>query len=158
MSPESIEQLYRAQRMRAVRRLRRLVGDLAEDVVQDAFAHLATPHAEYLGTAPVGAWLDRVLVNRCLSELRKRRPSLALEPPEPERDAETRYLAAEAGHLCRQGLSSLGERDREIIALHDLESLTYPEIAERLGIAEGTVKSRLHRARGKLRRALAAVE
>ena len=155
VSPETLEQLYRSQRGRAVRRLRRLVGDLAEDVVQDAFAHLAAPHAEFLGNAPVGAWLDRVLVNRCLSELRKRRPPPPPDPPEPERDAEQRYLSAEATALCRDGLSSLGARDREIISLHDLDALTSPEIAERLGIAEGTVKSRLHRARSKLRRALA---
>ena len=98
----------------------------------------------------------RVVRNRCLDMLRRRRPGddsteLVRDPglgPEQSLSKEQRSA------VIRHAISMLPADKREIIVLRDYMDLSYAEIAEVLGIASGTVMSRLHRARLALREAL----
>lgn len=124
-----------------------LLGDPqeAEDAVQDAFLR-------YLERAPgdlenPGAWLTRVLVNGCKSRLRlawRRAGPLpeTLPAPDPEERQEL------------EELFSLPPEDRAVIHLHYYEGYSTGEIARMLGLRPGTVRSRLSRAREKLRKLL----
>lgn len=151
MRASDLETLYRRHRRRALNRLSRLMRDptWAEDVLQECFARLLEPHASWEGRADVGYWLDRVLAHRALSELRRKVP--LPDPPEGTLEpADALFERAEACLQLRRALAQLGERDRRLISLHHFEELGLSEIAARLGLPEGTVKSGLSRARVKL--------
>lgn len=117
----------------------------AEDAVQDAFVR-------YLEKAPDGlenpnAWLTRVLVNGCKSRLR-----LAWRRVGPLPDTLPAPGPEERGEL--EELFSLPPEDRAVIHLHYYEGYSTDEIARLLGQRPGTVRSRLSRARGRLRKLL----
>jgi RNA polymerase sigma-70 factor (ECF subfamily) len=156
MSPELVEFLYRTRRAHSVRRLHRMLGDFAEDAVQEVFAKLLGAHAAHDGRACVTAWLDQVVLNRGISELRRERRVLPGDEPCDIESPEVGALAAERAARLKRAMAQLNERDRDLLLLHAFESLSQPEIARRLGIPEGTVKSRLNRARARLRRHLEA--
>lgn len=133
----------------------------AEDVCQDAFIAAL----ERLGTLRdpdrFGAWLLEIVRNRALSLLRTRR--VRSEEPldeavarggggDPLRDTERALLRND----LLDALGTLDETRREVALLHDLEGWRHAEIAERLGMPEGTVRYHLHEARKTLRQRLAA--
>lgn len=106
------------------------------------------------------AWLGRITVNACRMALRRRRPAVLVElrttPGAEPRDAhasdfDTRTVAADA---FDRAFDRLSIDQRSILVLHHHDELPVAEVAPRLGIPEGTVKSRLHAARSALQRAL----
>jgi len=145
--PVDWEELVTQNENRLYRAALAILGDPheAEDAVQDAFVR-------YLERAPrglehPGAWLLRVLVNGCKSRLRlawRRVGPLpaTLPAPGPEERQELEELWA------------LPPEDRAVIHLHYYEGWSTDEIARMLGQRPGTVRSRLSRARGKLRKLL----
>lgn len=136
----------------ALRILRR--REDAEDVVQDALlATLADPPV--IATAALGAWLHRVVVNRCLDRLRRARRLPAKEPASDDMAAQPAPSSASRIDLER-AVAALPPRARLVFVLHDVEGLQHDEIALRLGISAGTSKSQLFRARDLLRRRLGA--
>lgn len=157
MTPTLVEELYRTHRGLALKRLGRLLRDpgWAEDVIQECFARLLEPHAAYAGRAELSHWLERILTHRALSELRRKpvHPDAIEEGVEPP---EQRLEIAQELRRMREALATLSERDQRLIGLHHFEGLGYPEIASRLHLPEGTVKSGLSRARARLARALLA--
>ena len=146
--PVDWEALVTQQENRLYRAALAILGDPheAEDAVQDAFLR-------FLERAPgdlenPGAWLTRVLVNGCKSRLRlawRRVGPLpeTLPAPGPEERDEL------------EELFSLPPEDRAVIHLHYYEGYSTGEIARMLGLRPGTVRSRLSRAREKLRKLLA---
>ena len=122
----------------------------AEDAVQDAF--LAFWQKAPVDLASPEAWLTRVLVNNCRSRLRApwRRRNVPLWDTLPAPGPEERRELEELGQLCPE--------DRAVIHLFYYENLSTAEIARLLGRREGTVRSRLSRARGRLRRLLEGEE
>ena len=135
---------------RALRVAYRVVGDVctAEDVAAEALAR-AYAHWERIESLPwLDGWVLRVATNVALDVARKRRP--LADPPRPveSEDAIATRLAMVAA------LSRLPRRQREAVALHYLAGLTDDEVARALGIAEGTVKSHVHRGLVALRRTL----
>jgi RNA polymerase sigma-70 factor (ECF subfamily) len=140
----------------------------AEDAVQDAFlrAHRAFDRFRGDDGRP---WLLAIVRNVCYSQMRKNRREPAPTPYDEEAHGST-HDPAEANavawrevksEVLRQGLDRLPAEFREVIVLHELESLSYREIAAIAEIPLGTVMSRLARARHKLQtelRALAAQE
>lgn len=148
--PVDWEILVTQQENRLYRAALAILGDPheAEDAVQDAFLR-------FLERAPgdlenPGAWLTRVLVNGCKSRLRLawRRvgplpETLSTPAPGPEELEEL------------EELFSLPPQDRAVIHLHYYEGYSTGEIAQMLGLHPGTVRSRLSRAREKLRKLLA---
>jgi RNA polymerase sigma-70 factor (ECF subfamily) len=133
-----------------------LLGDhhLAEDVSQDTFLTAYRKIGQFDGRGAFGGWLRSIAVNHCRSRMRRaswkrlllRRQDqmeTAGAAPGPEEISVRRSLAGE--------ILQLPYPYREVIVLHYYHDLTVKEIAERLGKSEGTVKSRLSRARRQLK-------
>jgi len=145
-----------------------LLGDRegAEDAVQEAFLS-AYRHLRIFRDGNFKCWLLRIVTNTCYDELRrrKRRRTIPLEPVDSHDDAvestfwledpqEPPELRAERSDLARQlqgYLDSLSPDFREVVVLVDIQGLDYQEAARAAGIPVGTLKSRLARARMRLR-------
>lgn len=118
----------------------------AEDAVQDAFLRYLEKAPE--GLQDPGAWLMRVLVNRCRDMMRRAKVRSALPlwedlpVPGPEERRELEELYA------------LPPRDRAVIHLHYFEGWSVAQVAKILGLGEGAVRSRLFRARERLKKLL----
>jgi RNA polymerase sigma-70 factor (ECF subfamily) len=143
------------RRAYAVARAIVLSHDDAEDAVQEGFLHAFRALERFRPEQAFGAWLHRIVANAALDIARRRKVRDADELPEtlssPHRDP------AEADELrsrLAQALSTLGERQRAVIVLHDVEGYKHAEIGTLLGIPEGTARSDLHHARAHLRRLL----
>jgi RNA polymerase sigma-70 factor, ECF subfamily len=147
-------------------RLLRDVG-LAEDATQDAFIR-AWQNIGTFQTGSVRSWLYKIATNRAYDMLRAsaRRPAGSLEAElveiEPiwttgagEESPDAHALRRELSIYLERALAALPEDQRMVVLLVDVQGLDYHEVAETLGIALGTVKSRLSRARAKIRQALA---
>lgn len=146
---------------------RRLTGDAnsAEDLVQDALLRAYRAFDRFDGRYP-RAWLLTILRNTHINQLRKRRPDLLddeLAQRLPARGVDgredgtpDRALHDDFDPIVREALASLSAKHRAVIALVDLDGLSYQEAADLLGVPVGTVMSRLHRARGKVRAQLTA--
>ncbi|MGB9593539.1 MAG: RNA polymerase sigma factor [Anaerolineae bacterium] len=143
----------------------RILGDpdAAADATQDAFVSAYKAIARFRGGS-FKAWLLRIVTNACYDQLRvkQRRPTDSLDDMlvEPEHDATLRddsespeefVLRQELGAAIQQGLSILPPDQRITLVLSDIEGLSYDEIAQATQVSLGTVKSRLSRARAKLR-------
>jgi RNA polymerase sigma-70 factor, ECF subfamily len=130
----------------------------AEEIVQDAFVRAWRSLPSFNGNSRLSTWLHSVAVNAALDRVRKRSRREAMVATEPDLD---RY----AGEVARampgadldleRAVASLPDGAREVVILHYMEGYPCADIAERLGVVEGTVKSQLHRARRLLKEALA---
>jgi RNA polymerase sigma-70 factor (ECF subfamily) len=155
----AFEELVERHRGIVVRVAARIVGPAdAEDVAQDAFLRAFHRLEQYRGTAPFRTWLLQITQNAALNALawtRRRPAETTAESPEvPDRDP-VRQPAAELERRERQErlelkLGALRAEYRSLLVLRDLEGLSYVEIAEVLDMPLGSVKGRLHRARGEL--------
>jgi RNA polymerase sigma-70 factor (ECF subfamily) len=132
-------------------------ADDAADAVHDAFAKvLMNPGAYDVGKGPLKPWFMRLVRNRCIDMIRRRRTGSVdvdeLKSPGtgPERSLEISQRDQE----LRDALAKLSAQYRQIIVLRDYMDLSYIEIATVLEIAQGTVMSRLHRARMSLKEEL----
>lgn len=131
--------------------------DDAADAVHDAFAAvLAHPEKYDVSKGPLKPWFMRVVRNRCLDMLRRRRDTVTRvdEIQHPGGGPEQAVAQAQLGDAVRAALQSLPKDKGEIVILRDYLDLSYAEIADALNIAPGTVMSRLHRARLALKEAL----
>lgn len=138
--------------------------DHACDVAQRAFLNAYRNLREFKGDAAFSTWIYRIAFNLSMSFRREqgRQKMVPLQreeeggriEPAVESDPGARMEADESRRLVRQALEELGESDRQIIVLKDLEDCSYEQIAEILGVPRGTVRSRLHRARLELREKL----
>ncbi|MHB1155598.1 MAG: RNA polymerase sigma factor [Phycisphaerales bacterium] len=123
----------------------------AEDVVQETF--LAAFRGRYRGESTVRTWLVGITVKQAALARRKKRPWLRLStmPPEVSGSSPHAQAATDAGMDLTTMLEKLSEEHREVLVLRELEGCGYEEIARILGVPQGTVESRLHRARARLR-------
>jgi RNA polymerase sigma-70 factor (ECF subfamily) len=128
----------------------------ARDATQDAFLSCFRHLSRFRGESAFGTWLHRIAVNACYDILRKRPPEQALqdemvEPPPSPDHADQTALAADV----QRALLEVSPDFRAVIVMHDVQDLPLDEIAVALDVPIGTVKSRLHRGRAALGRALA---
>lgn len=136
----------------------RIVGpDHADDVCQDAFLRVFHRLSRFRGDSSFRTWLLQITQNAALNDLahRRRRPTADGHPPEAVDPDASRQPASELERRERQArlegkLRLLRDEYRSLLVLRDLEGLSYGEIAEILQMPLGSVKGRLHRARGEL--------
>lgn len=128
--------------------------EAALDAVQDTFLTVFRKADQFRGDSRFSTWLYRVAVNTCYDHLRraKRRPADPLPETHdpPDRGSDDALGAVELRPGLTAALASLNEEYRATIVLADVEGLPLGEVAEILQVAEGTVKSRLHRGRRQL--------
>jgi RNA polymerase sigma-70 factor (ECF subfamily) len=135
----------------------------AEDVLQDTLLSVADHLAEYEGRASLASWVFMLARTACARRRRglKNQPHLPEEAAgeaasaesSPEQAAGQKQLRA----ALERALAALSDEQREVLLLRDMEGLSAPEVAASLGLSVEAVKSRLHRARAKLREELEAV-
>lgn len=144
---------------------RSLVRDKAEaeDLVQDTLLRAFRSIDGFDGRYP-RAWLLTIMRNTHINRTRRRRPDLYDDPdramaeladPAPGAADPGEIVAGDAfDSVVEAAFSKLPERYRRVVALVDLDGLSYKETAAALGLPMGTVMSQLHRARGRIRRDL----
>jgi len=140
----------------------------AEDAMQEAFLKAFEHLQNFEGNSRFYTWLVRIAVNQALMKLRKRRPNVVSLDEEIDtgedlvpRDVEDwgpspadRYAQTELSGILNKVISDLDAPFRVVFQLRDIEELSTEETAEALGLSVPAVKSRLLRARLKLRQAL----
>jgi RNA polymerase sigma-70 factor, ECF subfamily len=153
---EAFAELVRRHERRVYNLALRMLGrpEDARDAAQDAFVSCYRNLASFRGDAAFSTWLHRIAVNACYDALRRRRDLLGLdEAPEPPPAADHGDAVTTSVDV-RRALLTVPEEFRTVLVLHDIQDLGYDEIARILQVPVGTVKSRLHRARVALGRAL----
>lgn len=149
-------QLYLRHCQAVYRLVFRIVGSQdAEDVTQQVFLRLFQSIGTFAGQSRFSTWLYRLAVNEALQFLRRQRsrPKLPLLS-EPVDNAPSRSSRIDDREMLEHALSTLDPQLRAIFLLREVEELSYYDIALALDIAEGTVASRLNRARRLLRESL----
>ena len=132
---------------------------LAQGAVQDTFVRAWQAASSYDAARPLGPWLLTV-AHRTSVDLVRRELRPARGGHEEEQDAAVESPGLDRARLSwevREALGRLTAEEREIVRLAFFEDLTQPQIAERLGVPVSTVKSRSHRAHGRLAELLAHV-
>jgi RNA polymerase sigma factor (sigma-70 family) len=144
---------------------RRLGTDLADELAAEAFAVAFAKRGRYDGSfASARPWLFGIATRLAQRHWRREERELraysrtGLDPCSPSHDerATERAGAALAGPALAAALAALSREERDVLLLYAWAELGYPEIAAALSVAPGTVKSRLHRARTRVRESLAA--
>lgn len=168
------ELVFREYAPRIYNLARRMLGNDAdaEDVTQDVLLQVVRKLDTFRGDSQIGTWLHRVTVNAALA-LRQKRANrqkreggeadedalAASEPPTPGRRwtvaPDAPVLAAEQAEIIERAINTLPEPFRDVYVLADVEGLPNAEIGDMLGLSVPAVKSRLHRARLRMRDALA---
>ena len=157
---QAFEVLYRTHSKRVYALCRRLCGDvtLAEDLCQETFVKAWAGLASFRGQAAFGTWIHRVAVNTVLghrrwSESRKDLRAEDLSVVEPF-SAATPDGRSSRGLDLERAIAGLPQGARAVFVLHDVEGYLHRDISEMTGMAVGTSKAHLHRARRLLREAL----
>ncbi|WP_404825699.1 RNA polymerase sigma factor SigM [Plantactinospora soyae] len=141
----------------------RTVADREEaaDALQDALLSAHRAAARFRGEAAVTTWLHRIVVNACLDRIRRRQAHPTVPLPDSTRPTGTSRWAGgvepaapatdhDTTLVVRQALAELPMEQRAALVLVDLQGYPVAEVAEILGVAEGTVKSRCARGRARL--------
>jgi RNA polymerase sigma-70 factor, ECF subfamily len=148
---------WQTARATCLRETRRLLGDpeAAEDATQEALLRAWKARARCREATSSSAWLRAIAANeaRRLAACNRRPPEPldGHEPVDPRSELGDPQLGAIA---LGEVLAALSLRDRQVLHLRYVAGLTQPQIAECLGLPEGTVKVRLHRSRARLRNLL----
>jgi RNA polymerase sigma-70 factor (ECF subfamily) len=174
----AFEEVVRLYKNKVYNLVYRMIGNSeeAEDIAQEVFVTVFKAIDSFRGEAKFSTWLYRIATNHCKNrmkylgrrsykstgeldeaaerELQAAQPS-ALRPHVDGPDAVLEGLQLE--RLVQEGIAALDEEHRTLIILRDVEDLSYEEIVSITGLAEGTVKSRLHRARLALKEHMAKV-
>jgi RNA polymerase sigma factor (sigma-70 family) len=144
---------------------RRLGSDLADELAAEVFAVAFAKRGRYDGSfEDARPWLFGIATRLAQRHWRREERQLrayarsGVDPAAPSHDerAAARVDSATAGPALAAALAALSRKERDVLLLHAWEDLGYAEIATALGISPGTVKSRLHRARQRVRQSLAA--
>jgi RNA polymerase sigma-70 factor (ECF subfamily) len=136
----------------------------AADMTQEAFLRAYRAIGSFRGDSKLSVWLYRLTQNVCIDFLRSRgrKPTVSLtvenetdeiqelDVADDRFDPEVQYQRKALRDAVRRGLDELPEEYRTILVLREINGLSYAEIGEQLQLEEGTVKSRLFRARKKL--------
>ena len=159
---EAFRQLVEAYQTQVYRLALRMCGEsAADDVTQEAFLAAWRALPDFRGDCRFSTWLYRLTTNAGIDWLRREKRyrstddvtelELPDDAPSPQEQAEQ----AETQSAVRRALSRLSEEHRQVLLLRYMQEMDYGEIAAALDVSEGTVKSRINRAKGRLRELLA---
>ncbi|AZO42642.1 RNA polymerase sigma factor [Mesorhizobium sp. M7D.F.Ca.US.005.01.1.1] len=136
----------------------------AEDIVQEAYVRAFAHLDAFRGDSSLATWLSRIVINEALGRLRKRRRTVALPenpqaeiiqfPLNPSDDPERTMAQRQILQLVERATDSLPDVYRTVFVARVIEGLSIEETADLLGVRPQTVKTRLHRARVLVRKAL----
>lgn len=167
---EALETLFAKQSPALYQTALRLVGtpEEAEDVLQEGMLSAFRNLRRFEGRSQFSTWLTRIVINAALMRLRSRRsrPAVSLDEhladddektfadqfPDPTPNPEQIMARRELEDLLRQNLDTLSPVLRSAFILREMEGFSTEEAAEELGISQGTLKARLHRAKRQLSR------
>lgn len=144
----------------------RLTGNEADarDLTQDAFIRVYRAWRSFKPGTSFLSWIYRIVTNLHRDELRRRKGRYQEELPDDNEHQEyngarplatqpiDEYVESQFSEPVSKALAALSEEQRQIVLLADIEECSYQEIADIAGCSVGTVRSRLHRARGQLRK------
>jgi RNA polymerase sigma-70 factor (ECF subfamily) len=130
--------------------------ETAQEITQEAFITAFRKIRQFRGESPFWGWLRRVVVNHALSTLRRSPRDEALELQDWHAPADGEQEQVGLAMDLEAALGALDADDRAVVWLHDVEGYGHEEIAEMFGMTESFSKTRLSRARSKLRRLLGA--
>lgn len=155
----AFEQLYRSNAGRVYGLCLRLSGDAtrAQELAQDVFVRAWQRLASFRGESAFFSWLYTLTVNLAFSEGRSRRRRLARITTTDDLTAYERPQAPRAPEAAvdlERAIAGLPSGARAVFVLHDVHGFKHEEIGGMLGVATGTCKAQLHRARRLLREAL----
>ena len=129
----------------------------AEDALQEAFISAFKNLESYRADATFGAWLKRIVVNKSINVLKKRKHEWMPEDEQwdvAEEETQVDYREELTVSRVKKAIEELPDGYRTVLSLYLLEGYDHQEIAEIMGISESTSKSQLNRAKGKLREKL----
>jgi RNA polymerase sigma factor (sigma-70 family) len=157
----AFEKLYRSNRDRIYALSWRICGGdatLAEDLLQESFIRAWQKLGSFRGESRFGTWLHRLSANVALSDRRIRLRRVGREAPMDEVVERTaigaRDVVADKRMDLEKAIARLPERARTVLVLYDIEGYRHAEIAEMTGMAVGSSKAQLHRARKLIREVL----
>jgi len=145
----------------------------AEDVAQEVFITVFKSIDSFRGDSKLSTWLYRITANHCKNrikylarrhdrkkaefdeEVERGQAAGAVSAPVVHRRPDEELQGAQLQVMLQEAIEALDEEQRLLVVLRDIEELSYEEICEITGLALGTVKSRIHRARMTLRKKLA---
>jgi RNA polymerase sigma-70 factor (ECF subfamily) len=154
---EAFAALYREQSPRLFALTRRMGGSAqdGEDLLQEVFLQAYRKLDSFKGDASIGTWLYRLAVNLCLDHVRSRRARMEKVTDTLDADDASEPMARRDTPIARidleRAIEQLPDGCREAFVLHDVEGFDHKEVGRLLGIAEGTSKSQVFKARVKLR-------
>jgi RNA polymerase sigma-70 factor (ECF subfamily) len=163
--PSALDRLARCYGDRLLRAGRRhcRTGEEAKDAVQDTYLTAATHLDEFRGEGSLEGWLVRIVASACrrLSRGQKNDPERhdgELEAVESEDSPETDTAQKGVAAWLNHSLLQLPDDDRLLLLLAEVDGLTGPEIAAEVGLTPGAVRTRLTRARDRLRKVLTPLD
>lgn len=158
------ELLMRRHNQRVYRAVRSIVlsNEEAEDVMQEAYVSAYTHLEGFAFRSQLSTWLIKIAIHEAFARKKRARRLTPLDAADPEaqvmvssiRSPEQRVSDQELGGMLERAIDDLPEGFRTVFVLRAVEQLSVTETAEVLAISEDTVKTRLHRARSLLRKAL----
>lgn len=172
---QAFAELVRRYERRVAVTIKSVIGEIPQDemadIAQDIFVLVFRALGSFRGESQFSTWLTRIALRHCYreSKRRKRKGSLFVrfgfgsdddrEPPEERFAGNTRtdqpIIADERKAAVMTALKKLPEEFRTVLVLRIIEELSVEEVAEMLGVSTGTIKSRLFRAKDKMRELLA---
>jgi RNA polymerase sigma-70 factor (ECF subfamily) len=162
----AFDELYRAHAGRLYNLVFRMTGAAqdAEDLLQEVFLHAYRRLDSFRGDSTLGTWLYRLAVNQCLDVLRGRQTRMTRATSSLDDDNAVEPAAAMpvvptaiSRIDLERAIARLPDGCRAAFVLHDIEGFAHNEVAQLLGVSEGTSKSQVHKARTKLRAMLMQV-
>ena len=136
----------------------------AEDCGQETMIRIWRSLDSYRGDCALESWVYRIAANCCMDYLRKKKrdKSVSMEPmreqgfdpADPSPGTEEQVVAADEQKRLREAITLLPEDQREALIMTQLEKVPYEEAAKLLGVSEGTIKSRVNRAKARLKEIL----
>ena len=154
---DAFEALYRQHAARLYTLACRMAGSAedGEDLLQEIFLQVYRKLGSFKGDSAVGTWLYRLALNHCLDYVRSRQAKMSKLTETLDADTSFEPTARRETPIARldleRAIEHLPEGCREAFVLHDVEGFDHKEVGKLLGIAEGTSKSQVFKARMKLR-------